>query len=102
MMRSDTQQWFRKLEADAKFGAVGSRCLALFQEYHGLTLYGGFGPKTRGAAFARYHFDFQAAVRATPGVTIFVQPDGSEIMFVQDRSGIPLNAHKLTQCLLDE
>ena len=62
---------------DQEYGNVTAAAAAKFQETNGLEVDGRFGPAIRALAKEEYNFDFEAACETIPGVTVFIQPDGS-------------------------
>ena len=73
---------------DGNYGPVTAAKVTRFQKLHGLEADGHFGPDTRQKvrSLSRFDFDFEAACRAVPGVTKFVQPDGSIVEWGPDQS----------------
>ena len=70
-----------KLTLDCDLGDVGVGHLKNFQKDYGLESDGGFGPETREFMLHEFEFNFEEALLATSGSTLFVQPDGSGLLF---------------------
>ena len=68
-----------KIVFDQEYGDMTAKAVAGFQFEHGLDNNGHFDPVTRARANDVYGFDFEAACETVPGVTEFIQPDGSVI-----------------------
>ena len=64
---------------DQEYGNVTGCHVADLQRDMGLEPDGHLGPQTRRSIKAAFGFDFDAACQTVPGMTKFVQPDGSII-----------------------
>lgn len=69
----------RDIVFDMQYGRVTSDALAVLQAHHDLEADGHCGPDTRQLMKDAYNFDIEEAWLTVPGVTKFVQPDGSVI-----------------------
>lgn len=72
----------REFVFDEEYGEVTAKAVRGFQLDNKLEPDGNFGPATREKAREKYHFDFEAAYKASSGGTSdFVQPDGEILVF---------------------
>ncbi|MBI1974696.1 MAG: hypothetical protein HYS51_02550 [Candidatus Zambryskibacteria bacterium] len=69
------------IDCDGIYGDTGVHWMRNLQNLAELEVDGGCGPQTREYLKERYHFDFEAAARAMGGTNVFVQPDGTEIIW---------------------
>lgn len=65
---------------DCLLGTVGCYWLERLRNAHGVPDERDLGPKTI-TYLKSCGFDFEVAVRSTGGMTVFVQPDGTEILW---------------------
>lgn len=75
----------KNIMTDGDYGHITAAGVVRFQEVYGLEADGHFGPGTRERVKKNFGFDFEAACRAVPGVTRFVQPDAI-VMWGPDQS----------------
>lgn len=66
---------------DRDYGAVTAEKVAELQTRHGLEADGHFGPQTRKVVKDTYGFDFEAACRTISETTVFMQPDGTTVLW---------------------